>query len=734
MVLAMGFSAMAAQVILLRRFIIVFGGNELVSSAVLAGWLLWSGIGNAIAGRFADRIRDVRQALALALFAMALATPLTIIAAGLVKAALGLPPPVLVGLPTMMASALLLMAPHGLLIGASFTLACKSPGMESPHDIGHVYALDTIGSAVGGIAFSLVAIRYCTPLQSALIIAGALVLAVGISATRRHIKLEALALMFLLSSALVLSPRIEDRITAVQWRGFRPVVQRESRFAGLMVTDNRGERTLFIDGRPSFSLPLLETYETAANFPLSQCADPRDVLVIGGGISGMVVELTPWDLANAHFVRLDPEVTYLEWTAMPSTMGKHPLWATLHHTDGRKFIREGLDGACEEACLDAIIIDVGDPDTAAADRYFTVEFFAEARRLLRPEGVLALALLEPANALGEEQAKVLGSVRASLGRVFPKIVILPFERFWFVASGPLAPLTDDPEEIDRRLGEREISAEHFRTRMLAGLFPERIAQMKLAVERAAEGSPVNRDTKPGAYYAGLLLWEARTGEAGRGTLGALAHVKMWMAAATIALLAAATAFAQRKKSNARISAVWTMAAIGFGTMAYEVALIVHYQMTMGLLVWRIGIIITAFMIGAGAGAFAGIRWCERHEPSQRLVALALLVAALFLLLEPIVTVASFFLANALLGLMSGFIYQLAAAKLVEEGLGVGRAAGIIESSDHWGAAFGALVAGIVAIPLWGIIPTLALGATTLGAAAAVCACSADSSPISQIPA
>lgn len=144
---ALGFAAMVAQIVVMRRLIVVFGGNELVVGATFAGWLGASGIGNVVAGRFADRTANTARALAILIFALALAIPATVAAAGLVKAFCGIAPPVMPGFLFIVLATIAVLSPIGFLIGMSFTFACKLPGRGIAADIGLVYALDVAGAA-----------------------------------------------------------------------------------------------------------------------------------------------------------------------------------------------------------------------------------------------------------------------------------------------------------------------------------------------------------------------------------------------------------------------------------------------------------------------------------------------------------------------------------------------------------------------------------------------------------
>lgn len=717
---AMGFATMVAQIVIMRRLIVVYGGNELVSGAVLAGWLGFSGVGNLIAGRFADRIIDVRRAAAISLFALAAAIPLTTAAATLIKVAFGIPPPAMVGLPIALVSTIMLMAPLGILIGNGFVISCRIPETRGATNIGRVYALDAIGAGLGGALYSLLAIRYLSPIQAGAVAAAVLIAAVGVTLRRPGIKLAAVLLVGALAVTNFFSPNIEAGLAGFQWQGYNPVVQKESLFASLMVTDNRGERTLFVDGKPSFSLPLPETYESIAHLPLAEHTNPKDVALVGGGISGMIDQWRDWKLDQALFLRLDPDETWLERYAMPSNLESPPRWAKIHHADGRHLIKDGLPDGCRESCLDVIIINVGDPDTAAADRYFTVEFLREAKRMLRPDGILCLALLEPANVLGEEAARLLGTVRATVGQVFEHILVLPLDRFYFFASPVEGALTDDLDELERRLDQRGIKAHYLTTWVLAGVYPERIRSFRQGIEEAAQRSTVNTDLRPIAYYAGMVLWEGKAGRLGSGVLRALEGLNPWIGLAALLTLLVLSLLV-RKGWRPRMKATWALAAVGAAAMAYEIVLIVHYQMEMGVLIWRIGLILTAFMVGAGGGAVLAIRWLDSRCAPQWVLIISLISLAGYVIFEPLFVAVSFIAANFIMGVLCGWIYQLVTSRLVAARGGVGASAGIIESADHWGAAFGAVAASVAIVPLFGLKAALLAASSVIVAATAIVA-------------
>ena len=87
---------------------------------------------------------------------------------------------------------------------------------------------------------------------------------------------------------------------------------------------------------------------------------------------------------------------------------------------------------------DVAIIDVPAPSTAQLNRFYTVEFLAEIKRVLAPDGVVSFALGQYENYVSPELARMLSSARLSLRHSFRNVLVIPGSRVFFLASdGPL---------------------------------------------------------------------------------------------------------------------------------------------------------------------------------------------------------------------------------------------------------------------------------------------------------
>ena len=165
-----GFSALVAQILLLRELLIVFSGNELSIGIILANWLIPGAFGSYVVGRRAERTRYTLETFAVLTTLFSLALLIAIYLARILKSAMGISIGESIGFLPMLYISLLVLAAVSLLQGALFTYSCRiysrfsTPGASS---VGRVYVYETVGTIVGGIACTWLLITYFNSFQVA---------------------------------------------------------------------------------------------------------------------------------------------------------------------------------------------------------------------------------------------------------------------------------------------------------------------------------------------------------------------------------------------------------------------------------------------------------------------------------------------------------------------------------------------------------------------------------------
>ena len=338
-----------------------------------------------------------------------------------------------VGVAGTLLGTLALLLPFCLVSGLLLTLACAllDRGREAAV-IGRVYVADSLGSIGGGMLFSFVLVPWfdhfallCFPAALNLLLAGALAWHF-----RRRVLLGSTIIIAAGLAAHLALIDADKVTTAVQYWG-RPVVFRaNSPYGRLVITDDSGQLTFFENGVPVISTQNVEHVEETVHYAMSQRPDARQVLVISGGVTGTAREILRYGVKQVVSVELDPLIITAGRRFLPGNLAD-PRIRTVA-ADGRRFVQQTREQ------FDVVIIDVPDPTTAQLNRFYTAEFFAEVHRVLTPGGVVSFGLGHYENYVSPELARLLASAHRAARSSFAHIRLIPGGRVFFLASdGPL---------------------------------------------------------------------------------------------------------------------------------------------------------------------------------------------------------------------------------------------------------------------------------------------------------
>jgi hypothetical protein len=187
------------------------------------------------------------------------------------------------------------------------------------------------------------------------------------------------------------------------------VARANSPYGKLVITESDGQLDFIQNGVPLTSTHDDAHVEETAHYAMAQRPEARKVLLVSGGISGTAKEVLKYGVSQVDYVELDPLILALGRQYLPENLADRRIRTI--NTDGRLFIRR------TGGQYDVIIVDVPEPSTAQLNRYYTAEFFADARRALSKDGVLCFPLGHYENYFSAELARLLASVRRSLDLV-----------------------------------------------------------------------------------------------------------------------------------------------------------------------------------------------------------------------------------------------------------------------------------------------------------------------------
>ncbi len=586
----LGAAAVVTQLTLLRELPLAFAGNELVLGVALGLWLLLTGVGTLLGRGSADRASVAFVAGFLAIALLPLAQLLAVRGLREVVFPYGVVP----GLAGTMLGCAAVLLPFCLVSGALLTVASKLiSGEHEGAAVGHVYAADAAGSIAGGVAFSFILVGRVDHVTLLCIQA---VVALGMAASlaaRLRWPLGIVAAALAAGAIAVMTAAWDVDAVSEQWRHRGTVVTRTtSPYGRVVVTREAGQLTFFENGVPVVTSPDPAGAEEAAHYAMAQRPDAREVLVIGGAVSGVAREVLRHPVAAVTAIELDPRFVASGRELLPGNFQDPRLRIVLD--DGRRFIRRTA------ARFDVIILALPDPSTLQLNRFYTAEFFAMAKRALVPGGVIGFGLSRYENYVGPELARLLSSAHRTLAAEFTHVVMIPSGRVYFLGS-------DKPLSLDiaGHLEESGLSLQRLNRHYLqATLAPDRIADLERVIDAAADP---NTDFFPRLFHHHLRHWLSQFGPA------TAVPVMLMILLAAVGLVGSGAA--------ARI-----VFSAGFAGTALPIVILLAVQVYYGSLYRQLGLVVTLFMAGLAAGA----AWMNRRAvpafPLRSLARLGLAVA------------------------------------------------------------------------------------------------------------
>jgi len=774
-----GFCSLIAQVVLLREMVVTFYGNELSIGVMLGSWLLWTGLGSLGLGRFARRLREPRLWLAWALLACAAVLIGTVIGAKCLKILVGIRGTTVVDfltdparaasglseffsrperalsqmaaarealtgqlrpLGSMLGSSLALLGPFCLLNGFLFPLACRAArpsggdsaaGAGGERSVGLVYALEAAGAAAGGATytFALVEVDWLHPLLLAWMLGLAYaVCAFGLALGHWRrvsgwVLLAGAAGVFVALCATSMGATSTSRwlcvfpeeVERAYWEPFDLRRTRDSRYGRVAVVRQAAQVTVYENGALGFSYPDPPAAESVAHLPMLEHPLPRRVLLLGGG-PGVVEEILKYrSVETLTYVELDPQVMEASLSGAP--FGDDPRVESVV-VDGRAFVKR------TRARYDVVIVALGPPTTAQANRHYTLEWFREVVRVLEPGGLIAFRAAGGESYLSETSRRLLACLHDTLAAALPHVIVFPGAECTFLASNRAGVLTYHVDTLDDRMTERGIRTSYVDASLWgAALTSGRLEELKGAL-RAKPAPALNRDLSPRCYYFEAQRWSEQLRSRGRGgksprlDLGQLlAYLDERPAIAPLALFglvavaSVAVPLMRRRRRDGAIA--FAVTSSGLIQIAAEFVVLLGFQVVCGYVYQAMGVLIGAFMLGMTLGALLSSRWVRKGLATWRRLELAQILTCVYPLclygvmfaitrswvtLPPAMAGLAFGVMAVAAGAASGLLFPLAAA-LRQEG---GASAGTLYGLDLFGSCLGALAVSSVLVPTFGL--------------------------------
>ncbi|MDP8212595.1 MAG: hypothetical protein P9X22_04795 [Candidatus Zapsychrus exili] len=717
----LGFTSIIAQIVLMRELITSFYGNETSYAVVLSSWLFWISIGGFVFSIFAKKIKDPLKYITVFQINVFFLLPSTIFLARCIKQIMGFQLGEIIGIIPISIGAFLLLAPLTFIFGGLFVLICKLYSEdENFSGVSGVYMWESLGAVAGGIIFSFVLIHFVPSMYLAVIL-GIINLCVILLILKKSRTM--FVAVFVLAVVLLSFMGKADRYSRkIQFKGTNVVRIEDSVYGNIALTQRDGEYSLYENGLLSFTTGDELTAEQSVHYSMLQNPYARNVLLVGGGLSGSTDEILKYKQANIDYVELDKAIIdisrkYLPEKNLKSLDNKR---VNIIYSDARRFIKRSEDK------YDVIIINLSDPYTALINRYYTVEFFREASRALKEEGIITLSVSSSENYLNKEAKEFLQSINSTLREVFVDVKSVPGDTNIFLGCKRRAILDLNPEELMRRLEVLKIETKYVSENYLPFVLSEdRVSYINRSL--GVKGA-INKDSKPIAYLYDIVLFSTHFNSGFRNFIERIKYISLKDLLLFPALLLGIGLILIRRRPRAPITlSIFTT---GFSEIIFQIIVILSFQALYGYAYYKIGLIISFFMIGLVLGSFRANKILDNKISKVEALRIykmiqvgiclyPLLLAWLFVVFRdvefiqnfPHIFATVFSSLPIIAGFIGGMQYPLAvylgtdleiSSNVVCSRYSNTRSAGTLYAFDMLGAAMGAIVTATCLIPILGI--------------------------------
>jgi spermidine synthase len=664
----------------MREFLSVFYGNELVFGIILANWLLLTGLGSYL-GKYVEHIKEKIGFLIIAQIIIAVLPFFHIF---LIRALRNVifAPGALIGVTQTFLFSFLLLLPYCIIAGFLLTLACVvfSPERDAAQ-IGKVYFIDNIGDIIGGFLFSFILIYFLNPFQAVFFIMLVNLVAAFLLSNfigKRTLSYS-IVLLLLATIPVFFFVDLNTISTQLVFKGQEVVYQRSSLYGNLVVTKQLDQLNFFENGMPLFTTLNTISNEETVHYAMVQHTNPRNVLLISGGVAGTVNEVLKYGVERVDYVELDPQIIEAG-RRFTTSLDNEKI--NVINKDGRLFVKQ------TSSRYDVVIVDLPDPNNAQINRFYTREFFNEIRRILNSDGVVSISVSSSANYLSIETRRLNSALYKTLNEEFSNIIIIPGERNYFVASDRALSY-----DIARLIDERGVATKYVNAFYLKGkLTPDRINPV---LESVREDVSPNTDFNPVSYYYHLLYW--------------MSHFGLNLTIALIVFGVLTILFLTRLKPVS-----FSIFTTGFAGASLEVVLLIGFQVLYGYVYHMVGVIITSFMLGLAIGAYY-MNKKLKLKSAKDFVLIEFLIAGFSIALPLILILLTslkggigiflgtkflFPFLTIIIAILVGMEFPLASKLFFKD---VASTAAVLYNADLIGACVGALLVSALLIPILGII-------------------------------
>lgn len=727
----LGFFSLLSQTLILREFIISFGGSELGIGLFYFFWLFWVGAGAFLVltplGKSLSRhflklllIYPVLSFLELIFF-------LTM--RGMAKVSWW----EFFTLEKVSVYLFLFTALLSFFTGIIFTLGTlwfrKLGEKNSSLIISSAYIWEAMGSFISGCLITILIIKLLPPSLILLWASvGFIIISFSISIRfRERVSIIGNSILLAICIFFIFNPsKSTEFFHNLRMRHLLPhgdfMEEVYTPYQHLLIGKLPNQQVILSNGAILSSIPEVIDAERESALFISQAKFPRNILIFGYGVENLIKSFLKFPVERITYVIEDRIYYQTVYRNLPPKFKREIDDRRLRIAiqSPRIFLKDIKEGEK----FDLVVIYTPDPSNLVINTFFTREFYLLIKNNLKREGVLATKITSAENYIGEAIRNYGASLYYTLKEVFPKIVIVPGKINWFFAGKRYSPITDDPVVLEKRL--RDFIPDNF------SFFPQGFRSIFLK-ERVAfvrdtyinnslfkNVRIINSDSHPLAFFLNLVVTARYSNSYLVKFFKKILLAGPYIFFVPLLILFSARIYFLLRIENIRQNRIVFNCKLfqffsGFLGFSFHLTLIFLFQNKFGTIFQLIGLINSIFMLGLSLGGILGKYFIKRFSSLKAIMWIIIGESILIIISYPIFNLmqipygaafVSFLLFFMCSGILTGASYPLCASVLKDNKLSLANISGHLELLDHWGGALSGLLTGILMLPLLGVLNTI----------------------------
>ncbi len=678
LVFLLGFVSLITQIILLREFLFVFNGNELVIGIVLSLWMFITGLG-AYIKQFIFKKNNLSLIIIFQIIYGAL--PVVMMFSTIWLRDLMAVEGVLLNIGQIIFITSIVVFPFCFLSGLLFVSYSKLISkINKENNIVKTYLYEILGSITGGLLFSFILVFYGSTFDNLFIlsfISAIPIVFLSIKIKKLYPVILSVAAVVVVVFVVYLKQADKYYFEKIYY-GQNIIEEKNSPYGRIVITENNKQKNYYENNYLLFSDNNIIQAEEAVHYTMLQHSNPKNVLLLSGGLSGCIPEILKYEINSIDYVELNSELINIGKKYIGALNSKK---VNIINSDARWFIKQ------TDKKYDIILLNLPEPVTLQFNRFYTVEFFNDINKIINKDAVISFSLNAEPNYMSNENAEFHKVIYNSLKTRFKNIEIIPGDVNYFLASN-----NNLRKDIVQLYTEHNIENEYVNNYYLDDFSINE--RNRMIMESLPNIKTINRDLRPITFYNQLVYW-----------LRSIQNINF---NPNLLLLIFAGIY---------IFFLIFYNPVGFGMFSSaftasfaQISLIFLYQIIFGFAYYILGVIFSLFMTGLLLGAVFGQKIIVRNFFAQvnkiqitvTLYSVLLIVA--FLVLPNINNSVFVHFIIMLLVLVIAFLISVQFSIISKhKQTRITKTAATNYSADMMGGAFGAIVFTLVFIPLFSII-------------------------------